>query len=217
MVDSLENRIGIALKATQYQMHHSDAKEGLTYMHERVEELREFGNPWDNIDQFYRTHFELTSFLFHLGFSEFDTTLLKTLYSNVYWGYHKQKETEEEIKGKIAHIGDKFFKFREKRSALKRKTGWLHDFIFEPNYDARKKLKETKNGYFQLCQEVEQLYDTFEQAKIKRMSSYNHPWITNTHPTFNTSAYSAKLVGLSAQLEALQSGNFQSPTRLLTG
>ncbi len=89
MVNGLENKIAIALKATQFQMMHSDAKEGLSYMHECVEEQRELGNPWDDPLAYYKRHLEIVSFLKDLGFTEFDDEQLRLTYNGivdaVYW------------------------------------------------------------------------------------------------------------------------------------
>ncbi|HIH11480.1 TPA: hypothetical protein HA241_04785 [Candidatus Woesearchaeota archaeon] len=60
-------------------------------------------------------------------------------------------------------------------------------------------------------------YAGVQRSNQLKQDALNHPWMNNTHPTFNTSAYSAKLVGLSAQLESLQSGNPHSPNRLMRG
>src|SRR3989338_6843021 len=92
MADSLENRIGSALAATHFQMQMSDAKEGLSYMHEHVEKLRHFGNPWNDLGQYYQLHFELCSFLFHMGFAEFEIGELEKIYSKIWYDYYQKMD-----------------------------------------------------------------------------------------------------------------------------
>ena len=91
---ALENRIGSALMAAHLEMQMSDANEGLSYMHEKVEELRQFGNPWNNLNKYFKIHFDVSSFLFHLGCAEFKVEELKRIHSKVWDDYNIKIERE---------------------------------------------------------------------------------------------------------------------------
>src|SRR3989344_1649341 len=97
MADNLESRIGTALRATHFQMQMSDAKEGLSYMHEQVEALRQFGNPMADIEQFYGLHFELSSFLRHLGFAEFSEESLRQICDFIVTSVYHPKVKDDPI------------------------------------------------------------------------------------------------------------------------
>ncbi len=82
MTDTLERKMGMALRAAHFQMQASDAKEVLSYMHEQVEELREI-DPRPDLFNYYQRHQGIASFLRHLGFDEFDGEELRLTYNHI--------------------------------------------------------------------------------------------------------------------------------------
>src|SRR3989344_1198810 len=99
MDSTLENKIGSALAATGFASHMSDAKEGLSYMHEQVGKLRTIRDPWRDIEKFYKMHFELVSFLQSIGFNEFRTDELTRIYERVMGNV---SDAQEKIQAKTA-------------------------------------------------------------------------------------------------------------------
>ncbi len=87
MSNNLEHKVGIVQNGPQqamlFQLPHSDAQESLSYMHQHVDKLRQLADPCKDIEEFYKAHFEIVSFLRHIGGTDFKEGELTAVFDDV--------------------------------------------------------------------------------------------------------------------------------------